>query len=168
MKEWQLLTFSQLYVWYLLYLLYDHSCLWGSLCMGKKHFRLSASYQMSNYTSQIRNVMPLMYAIWYMVFRGKNLQRQRPDWCKIVPSSKSLSLAFFLLGSYSGHNLSYSGLWSHVSTRLLFTRTTCDGTSLINCFGADCWSNPNIVLVNGKSHTKKNCSFSVDIAAHAV
>ena len=36
---------------------------------------------------------------------------------------------------------------------LLFTRTTCDGTSLINCFGADCWSNPTIMLVNGKSHT---------------
>ena len=35
---------------------------------------------------------------------------------------------------------------------LLLTRTTCDGTSLINCFGSDCWSNPTIVLVNGKSH----------------
>ena len=34
----------------------------------------------------------------------------------------------------------------------LLTRTTCDGTSLTNCFGADCWSDPTIVLVNKKSH----------------
>ena len=35
----------------------------------------------------------------------------------------------------------------------LFIRTTCDGTSLINCLGADCWCNPTIALVNEKSHT---------------
>ncbi len=38
---------------------------------------------------------------------------------------------------------------------LSLTRTTCDGTSLINCFGTDCWSNPTIVLVNGKGHTRQ-------------
>ncbi len=43
---------------------------------------------------------------------------------------------------------------------LLLTRTTCDGTSLINCFGADCLSNPIIVLVNGKGHTRI-CHFIV-------
>ncbi len=42
---------------------------------------------------------------------------------------------------------------NYFAPTLLLTRTTCDGTSLINCFGADCWSNPTIVLVNGKSHT---------------
>ncbi len=51
------------------------------------------------------------------------------------------------------HVYQYTHFNYNYAPTLLLTRTTCDGISLINCFGADCWSNPTIVLVNGESHT---------------